>query len=207
MPDGWYWHPNFSFYLVDLPRLHSSPIFCRLKHDSLLWYAVLHQEQLRATISLELNESLDWNDCKKRIYLVTAQNTQQTECFHHTLSTASLNVLKCVVFRAYLLLLLKPYHVTFTEGSTHQPTLANCTPWQYQPNHILCLTVTDISEQICTSSIPLSAWIGPELLQEVEAPTISRQSAHDGGKVISPMYRPPLPPWRYPRYSFLSWVG
>lgn len=33
-----------------------------LKQDSLLWYAALHQEQLNATISLELNESLDWND-------------------------------------------------------------------------------------------------------------------------------------------------
>jgi hypothetical protein len=30
--------------------------------------------------------------------------------------------------------------------------------------------------------------------QEVEAPTISRQSANEGGKVASPTHRPPLPP-------------
>jgi hypothetical protein len=35
---------------------------------------------------------------------------------------------------------------------------------------------------------------------------ISRQSAHEGGKVVSPMHRPPLPPRTYPWYSFLSEV-
>jgi hypothetical protein len=39
--------------------------------------------------------------------------------------------------------------------------------------------------------------------QEVKAPRISRQSAHEGGKVVSPRHRPPLPPKRYPWYSFL----
>ena len=78
--------------------------------------------------------------------------------------------MKCVVFHAYLLFLSKPYHVTFTEGSTHQPTLANCTPWQYQPNHILCLTVTDISEQIWTSTIPLQAWSDPEGSRKLRLP-------------------------------------
>jgi hypothetical protein len=32
---------------------------------------------------------------------------------------------------------------------------------------------------------------------------ISRQSAHEGGKVVSPTHRPPLPPRRYSWYSFL----
>jgi hypothetical protein len=32
---------------------------------------------------------------------------------------------------------------------------------------------------------------------------ISRQSAHEGGKVISPTHRPPLPPRKYSWYSFL----
>jgi len=31
-------------------------------------------------------------------------------------------------------------------------------------------------------------------LQEVEAPRISRQSAYEVGKVVSPMHWPPLPP-------------
>jgi hypothetical protein len=40
-------------------------------------------------------------------------------------------------------------------------------------------------------------------LQEVEAPSISRQSAREGGKVVSPMHGAPLRPRRYTWYSFL----
>ena len=40
-------------------------------------------------------------------------------------------------------------------------------------------------------------------LQETEAPRISRQSAHEGGKVFIPMHRPPLPPRSYSWCSFL----
>jgi hypothetical protein len=40
-------------------------------------------------------------------------------------------------------------------------------------------------------------------LQEVEALRISRQSAHEGGMVVSPTHRPPLPLIIYPWYSFL----
>jgi hypothetical protein len=45
-------------------------------------------------------------------------------------------------------------------------------------------------------------------LQKVEAPRISRQSVHEGGKVVSPMHWPPLRPRGYPWYSFLlrGWV-
>ena len=32
---------------------------------------------------------------------------------------------------------------------------------------------------------------------------IARQFVHEGGKVVSPMRRPPLPPRKYPRFSFL----
>ena len=32
---------------------------------------------------------------------------------------------------------------------------------------------------------------------------ISRQSAHEGGKVVSPTHRPPLPPRKYSWHSFL----
>jgi len=34
-------------------------------------------------------------------------------------------------------------------------------------------------------------------LQEVEASRISRQSVHEGGKVVSHKHRPPPPPGRY----------
>jgi hypothetical protein len=39
--------------------------------------------------------------------------------------------------------------------------------------------------------------------QEAEAPVSSRQSAHEGSKVVSPTHRPPLPPRKYSWYSFL----
>jgi len=32
---------------------------------------------------------------------------------------------------------------------------------------------------------------------------MSRQSAHEGGKVVSPTHRPTLPPRKYSCYSFL----
>ena len=35
---------------------------------------------------------------------------------------------------------------------------------------------------------------GPGGLHEIETSRISRQSAHEGGKVVSPTHRPPLPP-------------
>jgi len=40
-------------------------------------------------------------------------------------------------------------------------------------------------------------------LQEVEAPRSSRQLAHESDKVVSLTHQPPLPPRRYPWYSFL----
>ena len=42
----------------------------------------------------------------------------------------------------------------------------------------------------------------PLRLQEVEDPTVSRHSAHEGGKVISPTYRPPLSPGEIPGTHF-----
>jgi len=39
--------------------------------------------------------------------------------------------------------------------------------------------------------------------QEFEAPQISRQTAHEGGKVVSLTHRPPLPLRKYCCYSFL----
>jgi hypothetical protein len=55
-------------------------------------------------------------------------------------------------------------------------------------------------------SYPITGLDRPLGLQEVEAPRISRQSALEGGKVVSPTHRPSLPP-PPPRkdswYSFL----
>jgi hypothetical protein len=44
---------------------------------------------------------------------------------------------------------------------------------------------------------PLPVGVG-----EVGALRIPRQSAHEGGKIVSPKPRPPLPPWRYPGTHF-----
>lgn len=38
-------------------------------------------------------------------------------------------------------------------------------------------------------------------LQEVEAPRICTQSEYEGGKLVSPTHRPPLPPKRYSWYN------
>ena len=43
---------------------------------------------------------------------------------------------------------------------------------------------------------------GPLGLQEVEVPKISRQSAREGGMVVSPKHRPPLPTGRIPGTHF-----
>jgi hypothetical protein len=45
-------------------------------------------------------------------------------------------------------------------------------------------------------SFPITGLDRPLGFQEVGAPRISRQSAHEGGKVVSPTHRPSLPPGR-----------
>jgi hypothetical protein len=53
-------------------------------------------------------------------------------------------------------------------------------------------------------AFPLQAWDRLLGFQDVEAPRISRQSALEGGRVVSPAHRPPLPPKKDFGYSFLS---
>jgi hypothetical protein len=52
-------------------------------------------------------------------------------------------------------------------------------------------------------SNPITGLERPLGFQEVEASRISRQSACEGGKVVSPKHRPPLTPKKYSWYSFL----
>jgi len=42
-------------------------------------------------------------------------------------------------------------------------------------------------------AIPLQAWTGPWASRRLRLPHL-RHSAHEGGKVVSPMHWPPLPP-------------
>jgi len=48
-------------------------------------------------------------------------------------------------------------------------------------------------------SVPLQAWSGPEGYRFPDYMT----TAQDGGKVVSPTHRPPLPPRKSSWYSFL----
>jgi hypothetical protein len=47
----------------------------------------------------------------------------------------------------------------------------------------------------CTQSSPCTGLDRPLGPRQVEALRLSRQSVHEGGKVVSPTHRPPLPPW------------
>ena len=54
--------------------------------------------------------------------------------------------------------------------------------------------------------VKVKAWTGPESSRRLRGSRISRQSAHEGGKVVSLKHRPPLPPGktRYPLYKRLG---
>jgi len=69
--------------------------------------------------------------------------------------------------------------------------------------HGLCCLLFFVTESlkkktctfICkTYSYPITRLDSPLGLQEVEATRISRQSAHEGGKVVNPTHLPSLPP-------------
>jgi hypothetical protein len=84
-----------------------------------------------------------------------------------------------------------------------------CVSAQYQfSNTTLAVIISSTSNCMHTwnknrdisKAIPVQA----RGLQEVEAPRIFRQSAHEGGKSVSPKHRPPLPARENPWYSFLS---
>ena len=51
-------------------------------------------------------------------------------------------------------------------------------------------------------AVSLQAWSGPEGSSKLRFPDFMT-TAQDGGKVVSLMHRPPLPPRKYTWYSFL----
>jgi len=50
-------------------------------------------------------------------------------------------------------------------------------------------------------AVPLQAWTGPEGSRKLRFPDFVT-TAQDGGKVVSPMHRPPLPPGNAPGTNF-----
>ena len=46
---------------------------------------------------------------------------------------------------------------------------------------------------LSATAIPLQAWTGPEGPKEDETTRISTEPAYEGGKVVSPKHRQPLP--------------
>jgi hypothetical protein len=79
--------------------------------------------------------------------------------------------------------------------------IVTCTPWWR-----LAVPAETCSSNIkkykCTylvyvEAIPLQVLDRPSGLQEVQTPRISRQSALEGGKVVSPAHRPSLPHERF----------
>jgi hypothetical protein len=53
-----------------------------------------------------------------------------------------------------------------------------------------------------SKAIPLQVLTGPEGSRRLRLPDLLRQSAHEGGKVVSPTHRPPLPPGNIPGTHF-----
>jgi hypothetical protein len=51
-------------------------------------------------------------------------------------------------------------------------------------------------------AIPLQAWTDPEVSRRLRLPDLKTKSAHEGGKVVSPTHRPPIPPRNIPGTHF-----
>ena len=59
------------------------------------------------------------------------------------------------------------------------------------------------SESVYRLSYTITGLDKPRWFQEVEAPVIFRHSSYEGGKLVSPTYRPYSLPREGPWYSFL----
>ena len=69
-------------------------------------------------------------------------------------------------------------------------------------SHPVCVTLRQISWLRCKGkSVPLKAWSGPEDSRNLRIPDFMTK-AQDGGKVVSPTHRPPLPPGNAPGTHF-----
>ena len=93
--------------------------------------------------------------------------------------------------------LQNPHKHTLQNPHTRTHTLQNNTkPPQYKLKHTQLSGLTVFNLSVTVSELH------PVEGKDRDA-QISRQSAHEGGKVVSPMHRPPLTLMKYSWYSFL----
>ena len=67
-----------------------------------------------------------------------------------------------------------------------------------------CQGIVKITPQILCNlgkAFPLQAWSGPEGSRKLRFPDFMK-TAQDGGKVVNPTHRPPLPPGNTPGTQF-----
>ena len=75
-------------------------------------------------------------------------------------------------------------------------------------DHHYCVHATVLAQSTAllikakVKSTPVQAWTGPHGCRRIRS-QISRQTAHEGGKVVNPKNRPPLTSSNYSWYSFL----
>jgi hypothetical protein len=67
---------------------------------------------------------------------------------------------------------------------------------------ILYLELQMVLGNVKGKAIPLQALTGPEGSRRLRLPDFIRHLAHEGGKVVSPRHRPPLPPGNIPGTHF-----
>jgi len=91
-------------------------------------------------------------------------------------------------------------------GSYHLPvTLCFSFSWDsscYETQNVIIITKKTLHWSFKGKAIPVQAWTGTEGTRSLRLPT-SWQSAHEGGKFVSPIHWPPLrPPVNIPGTHF-----
>jgi hypothetical protein len=108
--------------------------------------------------------------------------------------------------------MISPTHRTYLTIHNTQKRQTSMPPAEFEPTipvserpqtHALYSAATAIGRLSCTGKAvpyrPTKALRAPG----GRGSQVCRQSAHEGGKVVSPTHRPPLPPRKDSRYSFL----
>jgi hypothetical protein len=99
------------------------------------------------------------------------------------------------------------YETHILQNTAHfRRIMLECRQWPSQdfwrPGRIIT-TAASKKFKVPQLSNPCTGVDRPLGLQGLEVPAVSRYSAHEGGKVVSPTHYPPLSPRKYSWYSFL----